>query len=134
MKKTISSNIQMLRASKGYSQEYVANMLGLTQQAYSMMEQNPDKIPLKRLHELSTILQVKIVALIGEDDSLSIQNSNRHKSQVGTQSNNKSSTISAERELYERYIAELREEIQFLRELLKAKYSPKNASSSDSFR
>jgi transcriptional regulator with XRE-family HTH domain len=121
MKESVTSTIRMLRESKGYSQEYVANKMGLTQQAYSSMEQNPDKITLKRLHELSTMLQVKIVALIGEDDSFLMQNLNQHKNQPGNQLNSKSSTIPAEKELYERYIAELREEIQFLRELLKAK-------------
>ena len=119
MKKNKATNIRLLRESKGFSQEYIANQLGVSQQAYSRMEQSPDRITLKRLYNLSHILQVKLVELIGEESTLVLQNFNQQGGQAGTQFNINGQSLTPEKELYERLIAELREEVLFLRGLLK---------------
>lgn len=118
MNNPISANIRMFRESKGYSQEYMANQLGLTQQAYSRMERHPEGIPLKRLYDLCEILQVKIVELIEENRTLGSSNFNHHGGEAGKPFNFSTRFEAPEKELYERYIAELREEIHFLRSIL----------------
>jgi transcriptional regulator with XRE-family HTH domain len=118
-KKSVADNIRILRDSLGYSQEYMANTLGITQQAYSQIEKDPEKATLKRLREISSILQVELVILLGEDDHYVLQNFNQSGGQAATQmtvipSNNE---ISA----YTRLADELKEEIVFLRKLVEMK-------------
>lgn len=114
---SIADNIRLIRESLGFSQEYVADKLNLTQQAYSNIEKNPEKATLKRLKELSLVLQVNLVTLIGEDETYIQQNFHQQGGHAATQMNIKPSQN--EREIYERLISELKDEVLFLRELTK---------------
>jgi transcriptional regulator with XRE-family HTH domain len=68
------NKIRMLREGIGLSQEYVAEKLNITQQAYSKMEKNPKNATFERLHQLSEVLGVKINSIIGDDDMYIQQN------------------------------------------------------------
>ncbi|NCX95737.1 MAG: XRE family transcriptional regulator [Chitinophagia bacterium] len=74
MKVPISENIRLIREAKGYSQEYVASKLKLTQQAYSVIEKNPENAKLLQLKELAKALDVNLFNLIGEDNVYLMQN------------------------------------------------------------
>ena len=65
-KKSIADNIRRIRESLGYSQDYVAIRLDISQQAYSTIEKTPEKSTLSRLRQISEILQVPLVTLLGE--------------------------------------------------------------------
>ncbi len=114
-KLTISDNIRLMREYMGFSQEYIADKLGITQQAYSQIEKNPEKTTLKRLKDIADILQVSLVTLLGEDETYVLQNFNQSGGNAATQMNVTPSNN--EREIYDRLISELKEEILFLREL-----------------
>jgi transcriptional regulator with XRE-family HTH domain len=64
----------MLREGIGFTQEYVANKLNITQQAYSKLEKNPDTATLERLRKLSEILGVNVNSIVGDDDMYIQQN------------------------------------------------------------
>jgi transcriptional regulator with XRE-family HTH domain len=122
---TMGENIRRIRTALGYSQDYVAKRLGITQQAYSAIEKNPEHSALQRLKEVSQVLQVTLPALIGEDESLLQTNVQQQGGHAATQMIFQG-TADARNELYERYILELktetehlREEIRFLRGLIK---------------
>ena len=68
------NKIRMLREGIGLSQEYVAEKLNITQQAYSKMEKNPQNATLERLQQLSEVLGVKINSIVGDDDMYIQQN------------------------------------------------------------
>ncbi len=68
------NKIRMLREGIGLSQDYVAEKLNITQQAYSKMEKNPQNATLERLQQLSEVLGVKINSIIGDDDMYIQQN------------------------------------------------------------
>lgn len=114
---TISENIRLLREYQGFSQEYVAQKLNITQQAYSHIEKNPENAPLKRLKEIAQILQVSLITLLGEEDTYILQNFNQSGGNAATQMNVGNSSI--EKEVYDRLVNELKEEIIFLRDLVK---------------
>lgn len=116
-KLTISDNIRLMREYMGFSQEFIADKLGITQQAYSQIEKNPEKTTLKRLKDIADILQVSLVTLLGEDETYVLQNFNQSGGNAATQMNVTPSNN--EREIYDRLISELKEEILFLRELTK---------------
>ncbi len=68
------NKVRMLREGIGYSQEYVAKKLNITQRAYSKLEKNPNNATLERLRELSKVLGVSVNAIVGDDDMYIQQN------------------------------------------------------------
>jgi transcriptional regulator with XRE-family HTH domain len=70
----VHHKIRALRLSKNYTQNYIADVLGIDATNYSRMERGSAKIPLDRLHKIAEILDTDISTL------LSISNSNEIKS------------------------------------------------------
>lgn len=117
MNKNLSNQVRLIRESKGYTQEYVAKKLRVTQQAYSQMEKNPESMTLKKLRDLSLIFDVQLVTLLGEDNIYVQQNYQQTGGNAATKM--VVQTSKQENDLYERLIEELKNEILFLKELLK---------------
>jgi transcriptional regulator with XRE-family HTH domain len=111
------SLIRLIRESNGYSQEYVASKLDLTQQAYSNIEKNPENASIKRLRELSKIFSVPVTSLIGETENYVQQNFQQQGGQAATVIHVQG-LPDQERELYERMIFELKNEIEWLKTLI----------------
>lgn len=55
----IATKIRILRRNREYSQEYMALMLHISQNAYSRLENGKTPITLDRYYEICQILQVK---------------------------------------------------------------------------
>ena len=68
------NKVRMLREGIGFSQEYVANKLEISQQAYYKLEKNPDSATLERLRQLSEVLGVSINSIVGDEDMFIQQN------------------------------------------------------------
>lgn len=60
----IIENIKRIRKQKGYSHEYVAHELGLSQAAYTKLEKNETKLTVERLYKLAEILEVQVAELL----------------------------------------------------------------------
>ena len=60
MKKKVGERIRVARVTKGLSQQYMADELGLTVASYSNIERGVTDITITRLFEIARILQVKI--------------------------------------------------------------------------
>jgi transcriptional regulator with XRE-family HTH domain len=110
----LASNIRLVREARSFSQEYVAVELNITQQAYSAIEKKPEKATLKRLKEIAVILKVPLITLLGEDEVAFQQNFNQAGGNAGTKSKN----IYTNADVLERLVAELKDEINFLRSAL----------------
>ena len=117
--KSISAILRNIREELGYSQEYMSIQLEITQQAYSNIEKNPEKCSLDRLLDISRILQVPLVTLLGLDDHYVQQNFNQAGGNAATQMN--VSPPPSESEAYKMLITELKQEIAFLRGLVSKK-------------
>lgn len=115
MKSTTLYKIRITRESKGYSQEYVAKKLKVTQQAYSSMEKNPEMMTLKRLKDLCVILDVNLATLLGEDNIYVPQNYNQRGIKEVTQMSN---GPSSEIEVYQSHISSLKDEINQYRKVI----------------
>jgi transcriptional regulator with XRE-family HTH domain len=107
--------IRLLREARGLSQKQMADKLGITQQAYSNVEKKPDRATLERLRQIAQILQVELITLLGEEDTYILQSFNQSGGNAATQMNITPSA--GERDIYEKLIISLKEEIAFLREL-----------------
>ncbi|MFC5283500.1 helix-turn-helix domain-containing protein [Pedobacter alpinus] len=68
--------IRIQRVIKGYSQEYMAFMLSISQSTYSKMESEQVEITVQRLFEVAEILKVEITALLPESKQGNIVNLN----------------------------------------------------------
>jgi len=124
--------MRILRESKDYSQEYVANKLDMHQRTYSNLESGKTKLTIDRIKELAEFYQVEPDYFLS--DELPIINYN-----TGKKSNSNSGYIknyisdSGNKELYERLIDEKTklindkdEQILILKELLQEEKEEKS--------
>ena len=63
----IGEKIRYARLKKGYSQENMADFLGISTSAYGDIERNKTELTLSRAKKLSTILKMGMLELIGEE-------------------------------------------------------------------
>lgn len=61
----VLENIKRIRKQKGYSHEYIAYELNISQVAYSKLEKNDTKLTVERLYRLAEILEVEVSDLLG---------------------------------------------------------------------
>lgn len=112
---TTAEKIRKARVNKNYKQEDVAGFLGISQRAYSKLETGETQIKLDRLEELAKVLDVSLVDLLPEGLNQHIGTINY--SQVG---NGKfiNQTSPHEKELYDKIINRLSEEVNYLKGLV----------------
>jgi transcriptional regulator with XRE-family HTH domain len=65
----IADEIRRLRISKSFSQDYMAEKLGITQQAYSKIENQVSEASLSRLQQIAQILDVPLPNLLGLNET-----------------------------------------------------------------
>ncbi|WDF55036.1 helix-turn-helix domain-containing protein [Mucilaginibacter sp. KACC 22063] len=65
--KSVASNIRQIRERKGYTQEYLAMKLGISQNAYSKIELGYTKITLERLFHIARLIETDVISLLGEE-------------------------------------------------------------------
>jgi transcriptional regulator with XRE-family HTH domain len=68
----ITTRIKKLRLIKGYSHEYMASRLHISQAAYSKIENNQTKLSVERLFQVSEILEVSLADIL---DAVDFENS-----------------------------------------------------------
>ena len=57
----IGFNIRKVRESKGFSQEYMANVLDISQASYARLENEDTKVTVDRLQKIAEILETSII-------------------------------------------------------------------------
>lgn len=112
---TTAEKIRKVRIRKSITQEEMAGYLGLSQRAYSKLETGETQIKIDRLEEIAKLLDVQINELLPSQNHQQIESVSY--SQVG---NGKfiNQTSSKEKELYEKIIARLSEEVKYLKGLV----------------
>lgn len=65
--------LKKTRQNKRYTQEFMAKRLGLSIRAYSKIERGETQLTVNRLRELSQILGVSMMELLGDDTSTTQQ-------------------------------------------------------------
>lgn len=71
----IAEEIRRLRMAKSFSQDYMAEKLGITQQAYSKIENQISEASISRLQQICEILDVPLPQLLGlDEDALEDEN------------------------------------------------------------
>ena len=79
MTNNIGQKIKSLREKRNYTQEYMAEQLGITQSSYSKLEQDKSDLPVSRLFKIAEILEVnteEYLTLLGIQAEYVVTNNN----------------------------------------------------------
>ncbi|MFY0630199.1 MAG: helix-turn-helix transcriptional regulator [Flavobacteriaceae bacterium] len=60
----IRERIKKIRLEKGYSQDYMADMLDISQNAYHKLERGYSRIHLRKFIDIARILEIELTELI----------------------------------------------------------------------
>ncbi|MBP6410621.1 MAG: helix-turn-helix transcriptional regulator [Pseudarcicella sp.] len=60
----LGENIKKYRELKGYSQEFMAHEMNISQSSYAKLENENTKITVERLHKIAELLEIEISALL----------------------------------------------------------------------
>jgi transcriptional regulator with XRE-family HTH domain len=110
------TKIKQIRELKNFTQDYVAQKLGLSTRAYSKIETGETQLTINRLNEISAILEVQPMEVLGFDDKKIFNISH------STGNNGYNNILYPDRliQQYEETIQSLKEQIQLLK-LLQSK-------------
>ncbi len=112
MATTIKNKIKNIRELKNYTQEYMAERLGVTQAGYSKIEKGKTSLSYEKLVEIGRILDVSVEDIISFDYDRYFNNFNKITgNNNGSILINTDNNTSALKELYE-------DKIQLLEKLL----------------
>lgn len=114
MEKVIDK-IKEIRKNKGYSHEYMAHLLNISQVAYSKIEKQETKLTVERLYKIAEILESKIEDVL-DIKADKIYNQDLKDQAVGHQEIQ--NLYQDNKEVYEKLIASKDEQIALLKVLL----------------
>lgn len=104
---------------RNYTQEYMAEVLKISQRAYSSLENGQTQLTVDRLVDVAEALQVNIGEIIGHDNQY-VYNNNFNNNATQNKGNLvfNQDNFEEQRQLYERLLAQKEEEIAFLKRLI----------------
>lgn len=109
----IGTNLKKMRELKSLSRQYVADNVGLSLKTYSSIENDIVSPDVKTLEKLAETFNVSLVKFFDFDDKIILNNYGKHVDQFYV---NQYGMDKAEKELYEKNIASLKEENDYLKE------------------
>lgn len=117
----VGKNLQIIREIRNYSQNYVAEYLGVSQKSYSNLERSENNISVDVLIKLSELYNIGVAKLLELNTEL-IFNNNSQNGGVGY-INNLSNLYSGEKESYlqimEQQASLIDAQLQIIKELKK---------------
>jgi len=115
----IGVNIRKFREKKGFSQEYVAEKLGINQSTYGKLERDMSNITLGRLFKIADVLEEDITTLldIGKKNIFTNQ-TNQGNGYVETINNDFKAMIGEIKLAYEKMLIMKDEQIALLKSFL----------------
>ena len=115
----IGINIRKTREKRGFSQEYVAEKLGINQSTYGKLERDVSNITLDRLYKIADVLEEDITTLldIGKKNIFTNQ-TNQGNGYVETINNDYKMMVDELKLVYEKMLAIKDEQNTFLKCML----------------
>ena len=72
------NKIKKIREFKNYTQEYMGDKLGMSQNNYSKLETGQTKIDTDRLKKISEVLEVPVETILDDSQNITFNNSNNY--------------------------------------------------------
>ena len=110
------TKIKQIRELKNLTQDYVASQLQLTTRAYSKIESGETQLTINRLNEISSILGIEPIEVLGFDDKQVFNNFGKQEGNIGINHINIPEKLIQQ---YEKTIQVLEDEVLLLKSLLK---------------
>ena len=110
------TKIKQIRELKNLTQDYVASQLQLTTRAYSKIESGETQLTINRLNEISSILGIEPIEVLGFDDKQVFSNYGKQEGNIGINHINVPEKLIQQ---YEKTIQVLEDEVLLLKSLLK---------------
>jgi transcriptional regulator with XRE-family HTH domain len=117
MDKKMGQKVRMVRELKGFSQEYMAHSLGMSQRGYSKLERDESKLDWERITQIAKLFEMEPLDLVSFDDNLVFNNC----TQSGKANNIYNQVPDKLIAQYEERITHLEADVAFLREELRAR-------------
>lgn len=99
----VGDRIRAIRKRKGLQQIDLADLLNISQRAYSKLENGETQLTIARLQKIAQFLNVSTTELLGKPNGIVLNNA---------------TTSDNERKLYEQRIVQQQKEIDFLKGLI----------------
>ncbi len=109
----IGEKIRKVRELKGFSQEYMAQRLDISQKVYSNIENDKRKLDKDVFEQIADVLDIDPAALLSFDEKVLFHNCSKPGWYMMS---NIYGLADKERELYEKRVDELKETINHLKE------------------
>lgn len=109
----LGENIKKLRELKNYTQQYLADELGISLSGYGKIEREQTEITLSRLLQITKILDVDLFSLIHFNGNDVFKNGNQSKE------NKAAEPLSLSLDLQQQLIQKYKEENDYLKELVR---------------
>lgn len=106
--------IKQLRELKNFTQEYMAGHLGISTRAYSKIETGETQLTLNRLNEISAVLGISPIEVLGFDEK-QIFNNCKQEGNIGINHINLPEKLINQ---YEETIKSLKEQIEIMKLLI----------------
>ena len=112
----IGQKIKKIRELRNYSQDYMADRLGISQVSYSRIEKGQTKLDLERMQHIAAVLEVDPVFLMSFNDNMVFYNNSEHN-QGGNIVNHYHTLAETERQTLLNRIQQLEKENDALRNI-----------------
>jgi len=112
--------LRLLREFRNYSQEYIAEKLGITQHAYSRIENNLTKLTAERLERLAAILNIPPLELLSDKEPVISFSDAGASTAAPIKEDHWKEIIENTRQLYGQVICSKDEKIAFLENEIRA--------------
>lgn len=113
----VGQKIRKVRELKGFSQEYVAKQLNITQKSYSNIELGKTKLDFERLDQISEVLEIDPLNILTFDEQILFNN--YHQAQMGSFSVYYGAKLEGQGKDQEKRIEQMEKELQAIREEVK---------------
>jgi transcriptional regulator with XRE-family HTH domain len=114
----LGNKIKKIRELRDLTQEFVAAELGLNQSAYSKIESGAVDISYSKLEKIALVFGMKVEDIVSFNEQMVFNVMNNQNGQNGLVINNNNPASDNEKNLYEKQIDSLKEEINYLKSVL----------------
>ena len=111
----VGTKIRKIRELKNFSQDYMAQQLKISQATYSRFEKEEADPTINQLDQIARILDVKLEELLSFNEKYIFNNYSPHNHNQGYVVNH---ITSGEKELYEKHLETMQQEITYLKQLV----------------
>lgn len=114
----LGHKIKKIRELKDLTQEFMAAKLGLNQSGYSKIESGTIDVSYSKLEKIAAVFGMKVEDIVSFNEQMVFNVMNNQNGQNGLVINNNTPASENEKNLYEKQIDTLKEEINYLKSVL----------------